>query len=513
MHRYTRNSRLPVFSVSFFTLISRILGFLRAMTVAFYFGASGSADILNAVFSIPNSLRKLLSSGDLSSAGIGYLLHAPSDEEESVRRGVLLCVTALVILPLGLLSFVFSSHVLSFLFQFSDPELAEHAVLFFRINIFFICLLFLSSSLISFLHTKKNFLIPAVSQLFFSVFGILGIIAFNNIFSISSFALGGLLGGILQVLLLVYFVKKIDFSVSFQWKLKYFLYQSADLLTYTLTAAAASGLSVFHYQLSVFLASTAGEGGFSAVTNSFVFFHLPYGIIASSIISTAFPCLFKKSEQKEINQVINKESSGIVFLLLFLTIPFSIALFTFAEEGIAICLFHGEFTLSDLHRTAMILRRIAPGLIGLALLQFLSKYLFSQKHTIASVIFPIVSIFLHIIFYFVLGTRLTPLSALSTSFTSAVSTTSLICFVYLSTITKSLSFSYGKHLLFLVLYTVVLSFLSYVYYIFGKPAMDYTNTIFLLLVILIASVLISAISLIFLWIFRINILKILRNNT
>ena len=55
------------------TLGSRGLGFVRLAVIAALFGASGVADVWNAVFTVPNNLRKLLAEGALSSAFIPTL--------------------------------------------------------------------------------------------------------------------------------------------------------------------------------------------------------------------------------------------------------------------------------------------------------------------------------------------------------------------------------------------------------------------------------------------------------
>ncbi|TFG65027.1 MAG: murein biosynthesis integral membrane protein MurJ, partial [Spirochaetales bacterium] len=55
------------------TLVSRVLGFVRIAVIGGIFGASGEADVLNAVFTIPNNLRKLLAEGAFSSAFIPVL--------------------------------------------------------------------------------------------------------------------------------------------------------------------------------------------------------------------------------------------------------------------------------------------------------------------------------------------------------------------------------------------------------------------------------------------------------
>ena len=76
--------------MSFATLISRILGYVKDMILARYFGATGTADSFFVAFRIPNLLRELFAEGSMSSAFIPVLTeyrtkHGPEAAERLVR--------------------------------------------------------------------------------------------------------------------------------------------------------------------------------------------------------------------------------------------------------------------------------------------------------------------------------------------------------------------------------------------------------------------------------------------
>ena len=50
------------------TLISRVLGIVKARAISAVFGASGIADVINFTFNIPNNFRKLFAEGAVSAA-------------------------------------------------------------------------------------------------------------------------------------------------------------------------------------------------------------------------------------------------------------------------------------------------------------------------------------------------------------------------------------------------------------------------------------------------------------
>ena len=59
--------------VSFFTLVSRLLGLVREMVIAAKFGASASTDALFVAFRIPNLLRRLFAEGAFAQAFVPIL--------------------------------------------------------------------------------------------------------------------------------------------------------------------------------------------------------------------------------------------------------------------------------------------------------------------------------------------------------------------------------------------------------------------------------------------------------
>ena len=74
------------FSVSFYTFLSRILGFIRDILIARYLGSSVMADAFFVAFRIPNFFRRVLAEGAYSAAFVpvfsGVILN-PKDNTEA----------------------------------------------------------------------------------------------------------------------------------------------------------------------------------------------------------------------------------------------------------------------------------------------------------------------------------------------------------------------------------------------------------------------------------------------
>ena len=94
---------------SFFTLISRILGYLRDILIAFFIGTSIYADAFFVAFRLPNTFRRLFAEGTFNAAFI------PSYQEEKLKGKTLaksfadevLCLMFIFLFILVLLAEIF----------------------------------------------------------------------------------------------------------------------------------------------------------------------------------------------------------------------------------------------------------------------------------------------------------------------------------------------------------------------------------------------------------------------
>ena len=133
INKSTKNTVLVMLS----TFLSRLLGFARIAVIASIFGASGKADVLNAVFTIPNNLRKLMAEGALSSAFIPALSNSLVKDSTGKRAQNIvqniLTFQSVVLIPFCILSIIFAKPLISFvLVDFDKPEQVELAIRLFR---------------------------------------------------------------------------------------------------------------------------------------------------------------------------------------------------------------------------------------------------------------------------------------------------------------------------------------------------------------------------------------------
>ncbi len=140
------------------TLISRLLGIVKARVISSVFGAGALADSINYAYTIPNNLRKLFAEGSLSQAYLP-LMRARSDEDESLFMSQLISFQIVVFLPLIAASFIFGSRIITISSGFTDPFQLEVASALFPFFMIFLFLISLSTVFSSALQVRKSFLI------------------------------------------------------------------------------------------------------------------------------------------------------------------------------------------------------------------------------------------------------------------------------------------------------------------------------------------------------------------
>jgi len=191
--------------MSLATFISRILGFIRDMIFALYFGASGLTDTFFAAFRIPNLLRELFAEGSISSAFIPVLTeYREIHGEEEARRLVRIVFTfiSIVVSLICLLGIVFAPAIVTVVAPgfLDSPEQFSMTVLLTRIMFPFLLFISLASLIMGALNTKKVFFLPALAPAVLNIVLILSIVFFESRTRepIMAAAIGVMVGGFVQ---------------------------------------------------------------------------------------------------------------------------------------------------------------------------------------------------------------------------------------------------------------------------------------------------------------------------
>ncbi len=360
------------------TAASRLLGFVRIALIGAFFGASGPADVWNAVFLIPNNLRKLLAEGALSSAFIpslsASLLEDPSRDLARQLTRRILALQLAILLPLTALAAALAGPLTRVLLPFPDPAKAALTAALFRWVFAYLLFISVAAVLMAVLNTHNLFLLPSLAPILFSICVFGTTILFYRRLGVFSVAVGVLVGGLTQVVcqLPAFLRRGYDLRLDFRFRFPPFQRILKAWMPVLLSAVISAALE----QVAATLATALEDGSVSAMQNALVFFQLPFGIFSISIVTVLFPRMSRVAAAGDREALRATVSYGLRFILV-LMVPASLFFLLWGRPIIAVALQRRAFTPRDTLLTAAVLQAYAYGLFSVGAFTFLQRFFYS----------------------------------------------------------------------------------------------------------------------------------------
>jgi len=383
-----RQSTVTTVIVMLCTAGSRLFGYVRQALFNYYFGGAGAADAINAVFNIPNNLRKLFAEGAFSSAFIPVLSTTLTEDAAGARPRelvrTLVALQLLVIIPLVALSLAFPRLIVTGILAFSDPGKIAVGVQLMRWMFNYILFVSLSALVMAVLNSHGRFTVPALSPLMFTLATVLSLLFFHGRLGVLAMGVGVFVGGILQLACQLPAFRRLGYSLLPSFRLA-----NPDLLSTAklwLPYLASASIVTINQFFAQFFASGLEDGSVSAITNSVMFLQIPIGIFTTSVATVTFPAMSRQAAQGNTEALRDTVSYGIQFLLVLL-VPSAVLLCLFGREIIAAAVQRGRFTPEATLMAARALTGYALGLLSMGIYTFLLKLFNSYK----SFIVPLVS--------------------------------------------------------------------------------------------------------------------------
>ena len=361
---------------------SRLLGFVRIAVIGAVFGATGTADVLNAVFMIPNNLRKLLAEGALSAAMIPELArelerHAGTqvgDPRSLVRR--LVSLLLLVSVPLVVLAVVLARPLVGVLLEFPEPEKMALATELFRVVFPYILLVSLSAVLMATLNSHDVFVVPALAPLLFSVNVIAAILLFHRHWGLLAAGVGILAGGVGGVVgqLPVFLRRGYDLRPDFRWSDP----RVRRIVRQWIPVVASASLFAVAQQIALLFASGLEDGSTSALANALVFWQLPFGILSASVVTAHFPRMSRNAAARDQPALAATFAGGLKLIIALLLPPTLFYLFL-GKPVIQVALERMTFSALGTTLASRVLAGYTIGLVSVGVFTFVQRYFFATQ--------------------------------------------------------------------------------------------------------------------------------------
>ncbi len=398
--------RMTIAAIGVTAILSagRLLGALKQIFVANYFGRSGLADALNVLYDVVVFRSYANIEQLVRPAYLPVFVRAKAeDEAEAWRLTSILTTTAFLVLSLLVaVGAVFAPDVIRLLWpkMAGDPQVFPWAVGLFRVMAPAVVFFSLSIMPELTLHSYKRFAWPAVSDALFRLCVPVAMVALigtvwnrHDPAAVYAFGVGVLLGGTARFFIMV---------PALGGKLKQFKPTVAvtdpnavETFTLMLPVLAGAVFSALRGFVESRVATDMGTGTYAALKYARVIVDLPVQILPLAVSFVVFPYLTEWAGQGARDKMADALVS-MTRALAFLFMPAAVAILLLTHPVVEFLYRHGRFGAQDVAPTARALLYFAPGLLFFALEGSINKWFFALNDTVTPNIVGIAAVFVHI---------------------------------------------------------------------------------------------------------------------
>ena len=416
----------------FYTIISRLLGYLRDVLIAIFLGTSLLADVFFVAFRIPNTFRRLFAEGTFNAAFVpsytSELIKSKTKSQKFANQIFNLLSLSLFFLVLFIELFmpIFVGLIAPGFTKNTDK--IELAITLTRITFPFLIFVSLSSFFGAILNSHNKFAAASAAPIILNIV-LISVLFFGNYLNddlIYFLSWGVSIAGLLQLIFLYQFVKKfyvikLDFKIKTTDKVKFFFKK-------LLPSIFSSGVT----QINVLVGTIIASFQSSAVSYLYYadrIYQINLAIAGIAIGVVVLPQLSKHVFLKKKKKILNIQNKALE-ISMFLSLPATAALFVGSNEIISALFGYGSFSEQAVINSSKALYYFGLGLPAFALIKVFSTFFFANNNTKTPFYISVFSVVLNIsisVYYFEsIGFIIIPVATTISSWFN-----SLILFIYL----------------------------------------------------------------------------------
>lgn len=382
--------------VSVMTLLSRILGLVRDVVFARFFGATIVMDAFIVANRIPNMLRRFFAEGAFSQGFVPvmsrYKERREHDEAKELIDAVagtlgliLFGITALGVIAAPLLVIAVAP---GFIGENGRFDLATAMLRFTFPYLLFVSLTAFAGGI---LNTYGRFAVPAFTPVILNVVLIASALWLSPLLDEPGMALayGVLLAGIVQLLFQLPFLAQIDTLPRPRWRPAHAGVRRIGKLM--LPAIFGSSIAQVNVLLGGIIASLLGVGKISLLYYSDRLMEFPLGLFGIALATVTLPHLSRQHAAESTRQ-FSQTIDWSMKLVMLIAVPAAIGLIVLAGPLVATIFFGGEFSAVDVELAAISLQAFAVGLIGFSMVKILAPAYFAREDTRTPVRFGLIAL-------------------------------------------------------------------------------------------------------------------------
>jgi len=384
---------------SFFTIISRILGYVRDILIAVFLGTSLFADAFFVAFRLPNTFRRLFAEGTFNAAFIpsysGMLVK--NKEKANIFAKNVFNLLFIILLFIVVLAEIFMPKLIFFIAPgfYKDPEKLTLAINLSRITFPFLFFISLASFFGAILNSYNKFAIAAAAPIILNIILIVSLFLSRwfNLSDVLTLSYAVSIAGLLQFLILLFFVKKnfkpiLNIKIKISEEIKLFFKK-------LLPSIFSSGVTQINILVGTIIASFQA-GAVSYLYYADRVYQINLAVAGIAVGTVMLPELSKHIKNNNIIEINNLQNRALE-LCLFLSIPAATALVLASEEIITSLFGYGTFDIDSVNNTALALLYFAFGVPAFSILKIFSNFFFARNDTKSPFYLSAISVILNIL--------------------------------------------------------------------------------------------------------------------
>jgi putative peptidoglycan lipid II flippase len=382
--------------VSGMTFLSRILGLVRDIVFARFFGASLVMDAFLVANRIPNMLRRFFAEGAFSQGFVPVMAryrekHSHEDAREFVDAVagtfglILFLVTLAGVVAAPLLVAVVAP---GFIGEDGRFELATLMLRFTFPYLFFVSLTAFAGGI---LNTYGRFAVPAFTPVILNIVLIAAAIYLAPLLQEPGMALAYavFIAGLCQLLFQIPFLLRIRALPRPKWAVAH--EGVRRVMRLMLPAIFGSSVAQINVLVGGIIASMLGVGKISLLYYSDRLMEFPLGIFGIALATVTLPYL-SRQYANESHAEFSATLDWSMKLVLLIAVPAAVGLIVLAEPLVATIFYGGVFTADDVEMTALALQAFAVGLVGFSFVKILAPAYFAREDTRSPVRYGLIAL-------------------------------------------------------------------------------------------------------------------------
>lgn len=367
------------------TFSSRILGFIRDMVLARFFGAGFVSDAFFVAFRIPSLLRELFAEGSMSAAFIPVFTESLTKEgkkEAKALASAAFTMVLIIVCLVTLLAMWGAPWIVSLIAPGFSEDLGKFNLTVMLSRFMFPYLIFISLGAVAMgmLNSLRAFLVPAFSPALFNICIISAAFFLSPKLTepIFGIAIGVTIGGLAQFLVQVPSLLRRGMMPS----LSFHPFHPGVKKMAWLILPTMIGLSVTQVNVLVntLLASFLEEGSLTYLFYGMRLVLFPLGIFGVAMGTAILPTLSQQAAKGELEELKKTLAFGLK-MVLFIIIPAMVGLIALRVPIVHLFFEHGEFSRNATLGTATAVAFYSVGLPAFAGIRIVAATFYSLKNT------------------------------------------------------------------------------------------------------------------------------------